>query len=133
MRKSSTFFPTSLGSRPQASQFRIIAKTVVTALFIILMWNTITLLSNLTPFLLGFVLYPYTPVFGAESVSSNLTHAVGIYNSSTTPSSLPCNIYNYCNAPHVNAAHYLKPTNVSGAKLVYLNVMMRHHKVCVLI
>ncbi|KII94408.1 hypothetical protein PLICRDRAFT_101602 [Plicaturopsis crispa FD-325 SS-3] len=52
----------------------------------------------------------------------------GVYNSSTTPASLPWNTYNYCNAPHVNAAHYAKPTNVEGAELVYMNVMMRHHK-----
>ncbi|THG96106.1 hypothetical protein EW145_g7840 [Phellinidium pouzarii] len=52
----------------------------------------------------------------------------GVYNSSVTPSDLPWNTYNYCNAPHVNAAHYTKPANVSGSVLVYMNVMIRHHK-----
>lgn len=41
----------------------------------------------------------------------------------------PLNSYNYCNAPHVNAAHYSVPSNSSGAELVYMNVMVRHHKV----
>ena len=53
----------------------------------------------------------------------------GVYNSSVTPSDLPWNTYNYCNAPHVNAEHYARPTNVSGSELVYMNVMIRHHKV----
>ena len=69
----------------------------------------------------------------ASSVSKGLssvnTTATGIYNSSTTPASLPWNTYNYCNAPHVNAKHYFKPTGDKGAKLVYLNVVTRHHKV----
>ncbi|KLO07369.1 phosphoglycerate mutase-like protein [Schizopora paradoxa] len=58
----------------------------------------------------------------------NITLEPGIYNSSTVSPGLPWNIYNYCNAPHVNAGHYSKPTNVSGSKLVYLNAMIRHHK-----
>lgn len=53
----------------------------------------------------------------------------GVYNSSVTPSNLPWNTYNYCNAPHVNAARYERPMNVSGSELVYMNVMIRHHKV----
>jgi hypothetical protein len=61
--------------------------------------------------------------------SATLVLAEGIYNSSTTPSDLPWNTYNYCNAPHVNAEHYDVPSNAPGAKLVYLNVVMRHHKV----
>ena len=52
----------------------------------------------------------------------------GVYNTSITPSDLPWNTYNYCNAPHVNAEHYTRPTNVSGSELVYMNVMIRHHK-----
>jgi hypothetical protein len=53
----------------------------------------------------------------------------GIYNSSTTPPHLPWDTYNYCNAPHVNAQHYRLPENANDAKLVYLNVVTRHHKV----
>lgn len=52
----------------------------------------------------------------------------GVYDTSVTPGTLPWNTYNYCNAPHVNAKHYTRPVD-SGAKLVYLNVVMRHHKV----
>ncbi|EIW81638.1 phosphoglycerate mutase-like protein [Coniophora puteana RWD-64-598 SS2] len=51
----------------------------------------------------------------------------GVYNSSLTPSHLPWNTYNYCNAPHVNAERYSRPTD-PDAHLVYLNSMMRHHK-----
>ncbi|KAH9911777.1 phosphoglycerate mutase-like protein [Epithele typhae] len=57
-----------------------------------------------------------------------LASANGVYNSSITPSDLPWNTYNYCNAPHVNGQHYTKPTNASHAKLVYLNAVIRHHK-----
>ncbi|EJD04724.1 phosphoglycerate mutase-like protein [Fomitiporia mediterranea MF3/22] len=56
---------------------------------------------------------------------------MGVYNSSQTPSSLPWNTYNYCNAPHVNAAHYSKPTLSNGdgePELVYVNAIIRHHK-----
>jgi 2-phosphoxylose phosphatase len=64
-------------------------------------------------------------------ISAGLVLADGIYNSSNTPSGLPWNTYNYCNAPHVNAQHYQEPlaVNGTGAKLVYLNVVIRHHKV----
>jgi len=62
------------------------------------------------------------PLFAAGISSS------GIYNSSKTPSNLPWDTYNYCNAPHVNAKHYILPTNDSKAQLVYMNVVMRHHK-----
>ncbi|CAL1698559.1 unnamed protein product [Somion occarium] len=51
----------------------------------------------------------------------------GVYNSSRTPANFPWNTYNYCNAPHVNAKHYIIPP-VPGAKLVYLNMVVRHHK-----
>lgn len=54
----------------------------------------------------------------------------GVYNTSKTPESLPWNTYNYCNAPHVNIAHYYEPTKDDGAELIYMNVIMRHHKVC---
>ena len=58
-----------------------------------------------------------------------LASVSGVYNSSRTPSTLPWDTYNYCNAPHVNAQHYHLPENATGAKLVYLNVVTRHHKV----
>jgi 2-phosphoxylose phosphatase len=58
-----------------------------------------------------------------------LANVPGIYNSSTTPPHLPWDTYNYCNAPHVNAQHYRLPENANDAKLVYLNVVTRHHKV----
>ena len=59
-----------------------------------------------------------------------LASAEGVYNSSVTPAGLPWNTYNYCNAPHVNAEHYARPANTSGAELVYVNAVIRHHKVC---
>ena len=62
---------------------------------------------------------------GAQSQSTP-----GVYNTSKTPGTLPWNTYNYCNAPHVNAKHYQPPPEGGEkATLVYLNVMMRHHKV----
>lgn len=66
-------------------------------------------------------------VSGQPAKAANAS--TGVYNSSVTPSSLPWNTYNYCNAPHVNSKHYSKPTNVDGSELVYMNVMIRHHKV----
>ncbi|KAI8996247.1 phosphoglycerate mutase-like protein [Trametes punicea] len=60
--------------------------------------------------------------------SGSLASANGVYNSSITPSDLPWNTYNYCNAPHVSKEHYARPTNVSHPELVYLNVVIRHHK-----
>ncbi|KIJ59604.1 hypothetical protein HYDPIDRAFT_33044 [Hydnomerulius pinastri MD-312] len=51
----------------------------------------------------------------------------GVYNSSITPSYLPWNTYNYCNAPHVNAQHYVVPED-REATLVFLNAVIRHHK-----
>lgn len=59
---------------------------------------------------------------------TELASVTGVYNTSQTPADLPWNTYNYCNAPHVNAEHYVKP-NVSDAKLVYVNTVIRHHKV----
>ena len=64
----------------------------------------------------------------AGVTTPGLASANGVYNTSFTPSNLPWNTYNYCNAPHVNAAHYTMP-NASDAKLVYLQAVMRHHKV----
>ena len=73
-----------------------------------------------------------TSVVVAQAVgpvnNTGLASADGVYNTSFTPSSLPWNTYNYCNAPHVNVAHYTMP-NASDAKLVYMNVVIRHHKV----
>ncbi|KAI0758759.1 phosphoglycerate mutase-like protein [Fomes fomentarius] len=57
-----------------------------------------------------------------------LSSAGGVYDSSTTPSHLAWDTYNYCNAPHVNAEHYFKPTSVPHAKLVYMTAVIRHHK-----
>ncbi|KAF8517913.1 phosphoglycerate mutase-like protein [Hysterangium stoloniferum] len=60
--------------------------------------------------------------------ASDIDSANGVYSGSQTPHQFPWNTYNYCNAPHVNAAHYTVPSNSSGAELVYMNVMIRHHK-----
>lgn len=65
---------------------------------------------------------------------SALASASGVYNSSQTPSTLPWNTYNFCNAPHLNAAHYELPPNVTfastgGSQLIHVSVIMRHHKV----
>ncbi|KAH9966321.1 phosphoglycerate mutase-like protein [Lactifluus volemus] len=60
-----------------------------------------------------------------------LSSASGVYDSSQTPPTLPWNTYNFCNAPHVNAAHYdLPPQALSsdGAQLIHVSVVMRHHK-----
>jgi hypothetical protein len=73
-------------------------------------WSIISLLAITTP--------------GANT--QQVVFLGGVYNSSTTPMSLPWDIYNYCNAPHMNARHYTAP---EGAELVHLSVMMRHHKV----
>ncbi|SPO38695.1 related to acid phosphatase [Pseudozyma flocculosa] len=61
---------------------------------------------------------------------NTMSHAASIYTSSVTPAHLPWNTYNYCNAPRVSAAHYIKPQGpgTEGAELVYLNVVQRHHK-----
>ncbi|KAF8498089.1 phosphoglycerate mutase-like protein [Russula emetica] len=62
---------------------------------------------------------------------SALASASGVYNSSQTPSTLPWNTYNFCNAPHVNAAHYELPPNATstgGSQLIHVSVIMRHHK-----
>jgi hypothetical protein len=63
-----------------------------------------------------------------------LASASGVYNSSQTPSTLPWNTYNFCNAPHVNAAHYELPPNTTftsngGSQLIHVSVIIRHHKV----
>ncbi|TCD60758.1 hypothetical protein EIP91_009551 [Steccherinum ochraceum] len=56
-----------------------------------------------------------------------LSTPLGVYNSSQTPANFPWNTYNYCNAPHVNAAHYVMPPE-SDVELKYVNMLMRHHK-----
>ncbi|GJJ08539.1 hypothetical protein Clacol_002757 [Clathrus columnatus] len=58
---------------------------------------------------------------------SPLDSAHGVYSGSQTPTVFPWNTYNYCNAPHVNAAHYTLPPT-KDVELVYMNVMIRHHK-----
>jgi hypothetical protein len=64
---------------------------------------------------------------------SPLASVHGVYDSSQTPPTLPWNTYNFCNAPHVNAAHYEFPPNATdstgGSLLVHVSVIMRHHKV----
>ncbi|RPD63478.1 phosphoglycerate mutase-like protein [Lentinus tigrinus ALCF2SS1-6] len=67
-------------------------------------------------------------VIGGDTDPGSLSSADGVYNSSFTPSNLPWNTYNYCNAPHVNAKHYSLPANASHPKLVYMNAVIRHHK-----
>lgn len=62
-------------------------------------------------------------------VYNGICSSTGVYNTSFTPANLPWNTYNYCNAPHVNAAHYEVPGNTPNATLVYLNTLIRHHKV----
>ncbi|KAG6328496.1 hypothetical protein ID866_10593 [Astraeus odoratus] len=56
--------------------------------------------------------------------------ATAIYNTSTTPSHLPWDTYNYCNAPHVNADHYSfpHPSDFSVTSLAFVVMIMRHHK-----
>lgn len=64
---------------------------------------------------------------------SPLASAHGVYTSSQTPPTLAWNTYNFCNAPHVNVAHYEFPPNATestgGSQLVHVSVIMRHHKV----
>ena len=69
-----------------------------------------------------------TSVAAQGTSNPGLASANGVYNGSTTPSSLAWNTYNYCNAPHVVPAHYTLPS-AKGAKLVYVNTVIRHHKV----
>ncbi|KAI0071352.1 phosphoglycerate mutase-like protein [Panus rudis PR-1116 ss-1] len=66
-------------------------------------------------------------ISSGSSAGDPLATSGGVYDSSHTPSNFPWNTYNYCNAPHVNTKHYTLPP-VKGAKLVYLNMVMRHHK-----
>ena len=76
----------------------------------------------------NFIVQPLSLDLSSTVGMSNLMgfNGTGVYNSSVTPTNLPWNTYNYCNAPHVTAQHYEAP---KGAELVYLNLMMRHHKV----
>ena len=78
---------------------------------------------------------PFTALVATAAESSGLASASGVYNSSETPRNLPWNTYNFCNAPHVNAAHYELPpqataAGVYDAQLLHVSVVMRHHKVC---
>ncbi|SPC67605.1 related to acid phosphatase [Ustilago sp. UG-2017b] len=71
--------------------------------------------------------------FNETSVKMSNTSAVtpfpGVFTSSNTPARLPWDTYNYCNAPHVSAKHYeLPPQAKKDAKLVFVNVVQRHHK-----
>ncbi|KAF8264862.1 histidine phosphatase superfamily [Lactarius quietus] len=76
------------------------------------------------------LLLPLTAPAATVVQSSGLASASGVYNSSETPPNLPWNTYNFCNAPHVNAAHYDLPPQASAAdaQLLHVSVVMRHHK-----
>ena len=57
---------------------------------------------------------------------SALASSFGVYNSSQTTSTLPYT-YNFCNAPHVNSAHYelnTAFTSTGGGQLIHLPVIM---------
>ena len=82
------------------------------------LWTAQTTAQTQRPSVVGVIL----------SNQTELASATGVYDTSQTPADLPWDTYNYCNAPHVSAEHYAKP-NVSDATLVYLNTVMRHHKV----
>lgn len=76
------------------------------------------------------VLLPFAALAATAAQRPGLASASGIYNSSETPPTLPWNTYNFCNAPHVNAAHYeFPPQAVAAAQLLHVSVVMRHHKV----
>ena len=80
------------------------------------------------------LLLPFTTLVTTAAQSPGLASASGVYNSSDTQSTLPWNTYNFCNAPHVNAAHYELPPQANaagagGAQLLHVSVVMRHHKV----
>ncbi|KAI0293662.1 phosphoglycerate mutase-like protein [Multifurca ochricompacta] len=79
---------------------------------------------------LAFALPLASSVVTAQNPGLGLSSASGVYNSSETPSMLPWNTYNFCNAPHINALHYAPPPlAVSAAgQLVHVSVVMRHHK-----
>lgn len=93
-------------------------------------------LSTVTPIMLlhGVAFVPFLIPNGivAQQPHSALASESGVYDSSETPPTLPWNTYNYCNAPHVNAAHYGLPdiASMGGGKLVHVSVVARHHKVC---
>lgn len=78
------------------------------------------------------LLLPFTAALAFTPAQSpvGIASTSGIYNSSETPPTLPWNTYNFCNAPHVNAAHYeLPPQASTAAQLLHVSVVMRHHKV----
>ncbi|KAH9017569.1 phosphoglycerate mutase-like protein, partial [Lactarius pseudohatsudake] len=79
------------------------------------------------------LLLPFAALAAMAARGPGLASASGIYNSSETPPAFPWNTYNFCNAPHVNAAHYeLPPQAVAAgpgaAQLLHVSVVMRHHK-----
>lgn len=67
-------------------------------------------------------------LLGSKNVLWAKARGLDIYDSSATPNHLPFNTYNYCNAPHVSAAHYEHPA-VHGTVLKHVTLVMRHHKV----
>lgn len=73
----------------------------------------------------------FVAVAATVAQSTGLASTSGVYNTSETPLNLPWNTYNFCNAPHVNAAHYELPEQAStdGAQLLHVSIVMRHHKV----
>jgi hypothetical protein len=73
----------------------------------------------------------FTILAATAAESPGLASASGVYNSSETPPNHPWNTYNFCNAPHVNAAHYEFPPQATAgvAQLLHASVIMRHHKV----
>lgn len=61
---------------------------------------------------------------------SSVVNGSGIYgyifNSSSTPASVPYSTYNWCDMPHVRAQEYVVPP--SDYELAYVEVIHRHHK-----
>lgn len=70
----------------------------------------------------------FTLLIGPKDVVWVQARRMDVYDSSITPSHLPFDTYNYCNAAHVSAAHYEYPT-APGAVLKHVTLFMRHHKV----
>ncbi|SJX62622.1 related to acid phosphatase [Sporisorium reilianum f. sp. reilianum] len=62
------------------------------------------------------------------STNTSVTPFSGVFTSSVTPADLPWDTYNYCNAPHVSAKYYERPPQAKDARLVFVNVVQRHHK-----
>ncbi|KAI0290128.1 hypothetical protein BC826DRAFT_1106613 [Russula brevipes] len=64
------------------------------------------------------------------SPKARLEEGFGIAGLGRPAGTLRRNTYNFCNAPHVNAAHYELPPNITatGGQLVHVSVVMCHHK-----